>query len=286
VAANLHGVWAKWERAVEQLAALDTDVAAFCAEPNPYGVISQSDREAGRYRFEIKPAWQPGVPYRWGAIIGEIVHDFRSTLDNLIWQLAILNGGKTYSSHTFPLLTQKPKKGFAVQMRRERIKNGKTYRGPLFGLGDDAVAIIESCQPYIPEDGVLLRRLHDLWNLDKHRHLAPIHVEAAPARLIPEGVTVLSRDDRVEGSTYVLEVAVAPGTDVDVDLQPPTDVTLGDGAPVVCELKTVGEIIMLRLLIPAGGLSPGMLGFGMPNPQAHRRSPGRASPPGVGSTEQ
>jgi hypothetical protein len=80
VAANLHGVWAKWERGLEQLAALDKEVSAFCAQPHPYTIHSHEDQKEGRYRFEIYPAWQPGVPWRWGAIIGEIVHDFRSAL--------------------------------------------------------------------------------------------------------------------------------------------------------------------------------------------------------------
>jgi hypothetical protein len=273
VAANLHGVWAKWERAVEQLTALDGEVNAFCRQPHPYTIRSYDHSKDGRYRFEINPRWAPNIPYRWGTIFGEIVHDFRSALDNLVWQLVILDGGKTYSSHTFPICTKKPKKGFAAQMRREWIdKGGKTRYGPLFGLSDQAVAIIESCQPYKRANGVLLQRLHALWNLDKHRHLAPITVQAAPARLIPDGVEILSRDDRLEGGTYVVEITVAPDTYVDVEPQPPTDVTLGDGAPIVLELKAVGQLIILGLLIPAGELFPGMLGVGMPGPKhgAHR----------------
>ncbi len=181
-AANLHGVWAKWERAVEQLAALDKEVTAFCtSQPYPYGIRSYSNREAGRYRFEIDPAWPPGLVLRWGAIIGEIVHDFRSALDNLVWQLVKLNEREPDGGHSFPILEDEPSKGFAVQMRREWTdRRGRVHHGPLFGVGDDALAIIEACQPYKRDDGILLLRLHALWNIDKHRHLAPVHVEAPP----------------------------------------------------------------------------------------------------------
>lgn len=57
---------------------------------------SYSDRDGGHYRCEIYPAWQAGVPYRWGAII----HDYRSALDNLVWQLVILNGGEPARTRT------------------------------------------------------------------------------------------------------------------------------------------------------------------------------------------
>ncbi len=279
--ANLHGVWAKWERAVEQLAALDKEVAAFCApQPYPYGIRSYSDPDGGHYRFEIEPAWPPGLVLRWGAIIGEIVHDFRSALDNLVWQLVVLNGGTPYSSHAFPVLTQKPSKGFAVQMRRKWTdKSGRVRHGPLFGLSDEATAIIEACQPYKRQDGILLVRLHALWNIDKHRHLAPVHVEAPPARLIPEDVTVLSRDDRLEGGTYILEVTVPPGTHVDVDPQQPTDITFGEPHPIVLELKRMGQLIIYGALLPAADLFPDLRGVGFPG---HDLAPWGSSGPDPG----
>lgn len=268
MAANLRGVFAKWERAVEQLATLDKEIDAFCGEPHPYAMRSYNDSENGRYRFEIRPAWPPNLPYRWGAILGEIIHDFRSALDGLVCQLAILNGGQPYKSHAFPICTEKPTKGFAIEMRREWVDTkGNKRRAPLFGLGDQAVAIIEACQPYVGEHGLLLRRLHTLWNIDKHRHLTPITIAAPPARLIPDDVPVLSRDDRLERGTYVVEITVPPDTQVEVQPQPPTDITLSDGSPAVHELKAIGKLILIGLLLPAGDLFPEMLGVGMPGPK-------------------
>ena len=209
------------------------------------------------------PAWQPGRVLRWGAIIGEIVHDFRSALDNLVWQLVILNGGHPDASHSFPIREEEPSKGFAVEMRREWMdKSGRARHGPLLGVSDEALAIIEACQPYKREDGIVLIRLHALWNIDKHRHLAPVHVEAPPARLVPENVTVLSRDDRLKGGTYTLEVTVPPGTHVDVEPQQPTDITFGEPHPIVLELKEVGRVIIYCALLPAADLFPDLRGVG------------------------
>ena len=268
MAANLHGVWAKWERGVEQLAALDKEVTAFCAQPHPYTIHVHQNREQGRYRFKIYPAWQPGVPWRWGAIIGEIVHDFRSALDNLVCQLVALSGGRPDVGHAFPVLAREPSQGFAAHTRRQWTDaRGRRRHGPLFGLSDQAVAIIEASQPFKLADGALLQRLHSLWNLDKHRDLAPVHVIAPQALLTPRDLVPATREDRFEDSVYVVELTVPPGTDVDVEPQRPTDVTLGEGTPVVLELKHMGQLIIVGLLLPAGELFGGLLGVGLPHVQ-------------------
>ncbi|HWD10836.1 MAG TPA: hypothetical protein VG366_03265 [Solirubrobacteraceae bacterium] len=266
VEAHLAGVWAKWQRAVEQLTTLSEEVTAFCSEPNPYGIISHENREHGRYRFEIYPAWQPGRVLRWGTIIGEIVHDFRSALDNLVWQLVVLNGREPDDGHSFPIRAEEPPEGFAVEMRREgEGGRGRVRHGPLLGVSDDALAIIEACQPYKGGNGLLLQRLHVLWNTDKHRHLAPVHVVAPPPHLLPRGsVTVLSRNDGFAGGAYVVEITVPPGTQVDVDPQPPTDITFGEPHPIVLELQQVGRVIIHEILLPSADLFPGLSGVGHP----------------------
>lgn len=155
----MHGVWAKWERAVEQLAELEKDVATFCAEPYPYTVHSHEDRDRGRYRFDVYPAWAPGAPYRWGAIIGEIVHDLRSALDNLVCQLVLFNGRGPDVGHAFPVLAKEHENGFANHMRRQWTdRRGRQRHGPLWGVCDDATAIIEAVQPFKRADGLLLQR--------------------------------------------------------------------------------------------------------------------------------
>jgi hypothetical protein len=165
------------------------------------------------------------------------------------------------------VLATEPAKGFAAQTRRQWIDNrGRQRHGPLFGLNNQATAIIEACQPFKLADGVLLQRLHSLWNLDKHRDLAPVHVVAPPARLSPHDVVPLTREDRFEDNVYVVEVTVPPGKVVDIEPQRPTDVTLGQGTPVVLELKHMGQLVLIGLLIPAGELFPGLRGVGLPRP--------------------
>lgn len=68
--ASLFGVWAKWERAVEQIATLNDEIGVFAHEPHPYTIHSHSYPESGRYRFELYPLWRPGRILRWGAMHG------------------------------------------------------------------------------------------------------------------------------------------------------------------------------------------------------------------------
>src|SRR5690242_6655870 len=44
------------------------------------------------------------IPETWGVIIGEVVHNARSALDHLVYQLVLLAGGVPHSSHQFPIL--------------------------------------------------------------------------------------------------------------------------------------------------------------------------------------
>jgi hypothetical protein len=267
--ANLYGVWAKWERAVEQLKALDGEILAFGKEPHAWTIVSHVNRERGHYVFRLDPAWKPRTIMRWGAIIGEIVHDFRSGLDQLVWQLVRLNGGSPDNGSFFPICAKEPEGGFVQTRRQWTDKRNRVRHGPLFGISDDALACIEACQPYKTNELVLLR-LHDLWNTDKHRHLAPMHMIAERPNLRLTNAVVVDRVlDRFDGNTYVVEVTIIasdPGLDAHVDVDPhtPTDVAFSEGVPVIEGLQAVGKSIIHRILIPVGELFPDELGVGLP----------------------
>lgn len=264
--ANLHGVWAKWDRAIEQLKALDEEITAFGQESDPYTVRVQVNSEGTHYVFWIYPEWEKARVFRWGAIVGEIVHDLRSALEQLVWQLVLLNGERTRKSHTFPIRSKKPPQGFGVHMRREWTDSrGKVCYGPLFGISDDALTIIERYQPYKGGDGLLLARLHAFWNIDKHNHLVPMFLIGEPARLELKHASLIERlPDRFEDGAYVVEITVEPGSDPHVDVKPsaPRDIAFNEGVPVVTEFKRVAEVILRGILIPAGELFPDLQGIG------------------------
>jgi hypothetical protein len=264
--ANLRGVWAKWDRAIEQLKALDEEIRAFGREANPYTVRVETNVERTHYVFYIYPEWEKARVFRWGAIVGEIVHDFRSALDQLVWQLVLLNGAEGRKSHSFPICGNEPSQGFGVHMRREWTDSrGKVRYGPLFGVSKDALTIIERYQPYKGGDGLLLARLHAFWNIDKHNHLIPMYLIGEPARIDLKGGRLIDRlPDRFEDGAYVVEVVIEPGSDPHVDVEPsaPRDIAFDEGIPVVTELKRIGEVILPGVLIPLAELFPDLQGIG------------------------
>lgn len=270
---DLHGVWAKYERGVEQLTALHKEVLAFGKKPHPYTIFSQVNDERTHYIFVLKPAWPANLHDRWGAIIGEIVHDLRSALDQLVCEFVRLNGGEARKSHSFPVCEKKPSKGFAVQMRRKFTdKGGRTRYGPLFGVSKDAIALIESCQPYEGPNGKRLRRLHDLWNLDKHQTLIPTTLLApAPNIKLTNAVLVSEPTGYFTSDTYVMEVFVTakspdgPHPQVDVEPHPPLDIALSDGGePVIEVLRLAAKVMLVGLLLPASERFPEGAGIRLP----------------------
>ncbi len=273
MAGDLYGVWAKYERGMEQLTALHKEVLAFGKEPHPYTIFSHVNDEGTHYVFALKPNWPANRHDRWGAIIGEIIHDFRSALDQLVCEFVRLNGGDPRKSHSFPIRDKKPSKGFAVEMRRKWTdKGGRTRYGSLFGLSDDAVALIERCQPYKGPDGKRLRQLHGLWNLDKHQTLIPtILWGPAPEIKLTNAIVVAQPPGHFDGDTYVMEVLVAAksvgGPDPHVDVEPhaPIDIALSDGRePVIEVLRHAAKVVLMGLLLPASEMFPEGAGMRLP----------------------
>ena len=158
--------------------------------------------------------------------------------------------------------------------RRWTDKRGRTRHGPLFGISDDALAFVESCQPYKGADWVRLRQLHDLWNTDKHRTLIPTMLVFKAATLKLTNAVQVARVDYFEGDTYVVEFTAYGGTPlpkpvVDVEPHAPTDIAFSegprDGLAVIEELRTDRPAsLLVGVLIPASEMFPE--GAGVPPP--------------------
>lgn len=134
---SLRSVYAKLSRAQEHIASLETELAdddrGIRVEPFLYPDLSF---------FVLKIVELPEVPARWWSIIGDAVHNLRSALDHLAWQLALLNCrkvGKQPSRSTLFPLCESPEewadKNTAKKVRdlsaedRDRIEAVQPYQG-------------------------------------------------------------------------------------------------------------------------------------------------------------
>jgi hypothetical protein len=158
----LDGCWAKIERAKENIQNLETEIAAFI-QPDPYTITGNVNYQTKDCTFVVNAKT---VPLRFSVLTGEIVHHLRSSLDHVIWALAL--------QHT---ALPAPYISFPICLSEEKFKAAK--KG-LDGFSGSAQAIIERLQPYRNTDwrntvsDNPLRIIQELSNTDKHRLLAVV----------------------------------------------------------------------------------------------------------------
>ena len=160
---TLEAVDAKIERARSELRMLKADIATSCEERAR--LIVRED--CGQQERWVYRGDSPKAPIQWSVRTGEFAHNLRSSLDHLVWQLVLANG-RCPGRHT----------GFPIQDQA----NPKKFKSNLRGVSLTATEYIKIVQPYhITEQEyqsdsdrvrIGLAMLHDICNMDKHRHLA------------------------------------------------------------------------------------------------------------------
>lgn len=168
---SLDGVCLKLQRAYQQIELLKGEIDAFLHE-RPYEPTLQLDRVPGEtnpryiHIFTIRITERRRCPPEWGVILGEIVHDIRSALDHLIWQLVI------YATDKPP--AENDKTQFPIFLTAARFQSNRSSM--LKGVSKKAASLIESFQPFATGENTSspLWHLNQLSNIDKHRviHLA------------------------------------------------------------------------------------------------------------------
>lgn len=101
----------------------------------------------------------------WGVILGDFLHNVRSALDHLVWQLVLLSEQQAPGvQHQFPIALSE-RAYLASRGMRERM---------LAGVADEHRAVIDQVQPFRLGDEAKthsLAYLSRLSNTDKHRIL-------------------------------------------------------------------------------------------------------------------
>lgn len=256
------GIRAKLDRANDQLEALQSDVQAFRAR-QPYRTEGQFDAKRSGYIFRLHIVERP--PIAWGVLSGEIVHNARSALDNLVWQLVLINGKTPGRWNSFPVFDKEPKKGFA------KVVRGTTNKpGCLAGVSDKAVAVIELAQPYHGGLATRLTALDALWNMDKHRFLMPTFMSITDPELIGPAYRA-SEDAEIVGEAvypavgrqedgaelvFIPLVATGPNPQVHMDGDLAIDVSFGTGGAVIDVLMGAIFFALVDIFSPLQELYP------------------------------
>jgi hypothetical protein len=223
--------------ASRHIEALEKSVTDFCND-NPYSVVRNLNLDTGEHEASVINV--KATPPDWNLIVGDIVHAMRSSLDNLAYALAVKESGTHRADCSTAL--QFPIADHPYAWFDPVKKKGQRDRVALLSL--PAQVEIERLQPCNRPDKTVpgvLSVLHDLSNIDKHRHLVLMLVKASDFTLhvagqgIPAGRKVIS-DFRgpLEENTVVAKWSFVPNItppDMDVKCEFSIDVEFGDAEP-------------------------------------------------------
>jgi len=186
----LHGPRLKIGRANEEIQRLRKAEETFRGKAKHEIVRAEKNPRTGQYVYRFRIIDFPALD-EWGVWVGEIVHNLRSALDILIYELARLNGAPANVRDTqFPIFRYRFSRevegrsvmGFEGPQGSRRPAGG-SGRKMIARLRADHQARIERLQPY-RRNGIrtnlgqplngrwnVLYRLSELNNADKHRLL-------------------------------------------------------------------------------------------------------------------
>lgn len=153
--ARIDGIIAKRNWAEHHLYIVERGIDDFL-NSDPYPVSIERYPENGIYLARlVNPKEFPAT--EMALMIGDCVHNMRSALDYIAWELA---GGDIFDKETmFPIFETKA--GFDTRGRK-RIKKIASR---------EAVALIEKFQPYNTPDNKALSAIQDIDTTDKHKLL-------------------------------------------------------------------------------------------------------------------
>lgn len=173
--------------------------------------------------------WQnvPTINPMLGAVLGDFVHNTRSALDQIMWQLVIASGG-TPGYHTHFPVTDSENKWLSDIINRDP-KRGKP---PTEGLRNDALDLVLSAQPWkhhpppdVAKDDLF--RLSRMSNKDKHQtlHAVALYMVGGLSglRLEPGGYVAFEDIEYPDDGVVIQNGAVFASVKVRTLIPPPKE---------------------------------------------------------------
>lgn len=179
----MEGPRLKVRRAMAEIHELSVFKETFRQSPNYEVVPAETNPHTGNQVWRVRVHSEPVV--EWGVWIGEIAHNLRSALDQLVWQLALLKTNTPARNAQFPIFsvgktTRKRSNGQLIaHFENTRNSKGRLVLGDgrqmIRDLSPEHQAMIERFQPYKRGGSGghgrhnLLYLLSEINNADKHR---------------------------------------------------------------------------------------------------------------------
>ena len=168
---HFNGTFLKLERARTHADELQKEIKDFLRK-SPYRLVVQNINKRKILRVEQTI----GIPNIIPLLLGDFVHNCRSSLDHLATDLVLANQGGI-SGLLFP-----------TGIDQEAFH--KALTGPITKAGDKVVAALTDAQIYRGGKGSSLRGLHELDIADKHKMLIPNVSKVTLTNFKSGGVTI------------------------------------------------------------------------------------------------
>jgi hypothetical protein len=184
----LSGAYAKIDRAVDHFNKIDIAIGEmFRAEKD--GDIAGHKIETNSQELVVSVAEQAPLDPTLPLIVGDCVHNARSALDHLVYQLALLNNAPNDAAS---------KTSFPICLTPKEFKNATKGKIARF-VNTRAFEEIERLQPYKTgkKENDLLWILSQLDIIDKHRLLIVAEAQTRPTAFkisAPDGTPLLAHD--------------------------------------------------------------------------------------------
>lgn len=251
---------ARREWASKHLAALREAVREF-ERSDPYEIVHVYEPTAYASELHIKPT---PVPTEISFMAGDVVHNLRSCLDHLIWQLTLINHP---APPPFPLDSDAESWKWRSLFFPYQSKEDENKPWPpksLWGVSNEIRQFIKELQPYVAADNphdATLWKMQELSNVDKHR----LPLMAVPSLAgtgtvtvtIPTGgvnsrvVDVLRVPAMLEGPTLLLRVLydTVPLLKPMIDIELRIEVTFHDKIGIGRSFAVVPLLDMMEAMV-------------------------------------
>lgn len=151
------GTELKIVRAKSHIRELENQVVDYI-KSKPFKVVVESEDGSTNHLWTLRV--KHDIPMIFAAIIGDVVHNLRASLDLLATEL-VVHAGQDAKNVYFPFGNDSD--GLEQMIKKRHIDKA----------GEDVVEIVRELAPYTGGNK-LLRSLHDLDITDKHKSLVPV----------------------------------------------------------------------------------------------------------------
>jgi hypothetical protein len=238
--ASLDGPIGKLDRAKVHFHTLNKSIGAFKRSKTHEFVVTKVDPTSGEKAVHLRILKEPKNP-EWGLILGDMVHNLRSALDHLVWQLVLLNGKKPRRQNQFPIIGTKDEYWKVPTNRSESVRDRM-----LAGVAEDHRPFIDIVQPFNARTDApsgartALSTLSWISNADKHRvvHASFVLTEEPSPDLFdvttshPGGAAVdmkMNWGELKDGAEIMRFCPDPPGAHVNVNVTIPTYIAFRQG---------------------------------------------------------